>query len=101
MEDPDYVEVVKRLGYCEADLALLHPKKYPVEKLSIKLQEAWKQEREKTLARPPTPIPDEPSMEPADSAWNPAAPTPEPPAMITWEGKCESLASYSRLNLTK
>jgi hypothetical protein len=91
MDDPDYRKAVEIVGYCQADLALLHPKLYQVEKLKVALEKVWKDEQKKTLEREPTPTPEEPLTEPLDSAWNPAAPTPEPPALISWGGNCKYL----------
>jgi hypothetical protein len=94
MNDPDYVAAVNRVGYCQADLACMYPKAYPVEKMKVALHEAWMDEKRKSKARPPTPTPDEPSTEALDSVWNAAA--PEPPVFMRWEGKCKSLSGYSR-----
>jgi len=89
MEDPDYATAVQRLGYCEADIYLLHPKVYPVGQLRAALHDVWQEEKKKRLARPPTPDPEELSAEPLDSQWNPSASSPPPPALIYWGTQCK------------
>jgi hypothetical protein len=103
MEDPDYIAAVSRLGYCQRDLDLLYVKAHPVEKMRVALYEAWQEEKKKREARPKTPtgFEPEPSSEPQAEAetdpWNPTSGTPEPRALIEWDGLCESLFNYPRL----
>ena len=92
-DDPDYCTAVKEVGYSEDDLFKLHPSLYPVHKLRSALWSSWRAiKKQKLFPRGETPTQDEETVEtvePLDSEWNPAAPSPPPPTLMEWDGVCK------------